>query len=75
MTGIRFLAEARIFSFPNHVQTGSEVHLVSVGIKGSIPGVNRPERETDYSVPSIAEVQNTQAYLPVVYVHVAVLNL
>jgi hypothetical protein len=59
MIGIRFPAEARNFSLPHHVQTGSGAHSASypMGTGGSFAGVKRPVREADHLPPYSAEVK------------------
>jgi hypothetical protein len=58
MTGVRFPAGAGNFSLHHPVQNGSEAHAASypMGTRGSFPGVKRPGRESDHSLPSSAEV-------------------
>jgi hypothetical protein len=63
-SGVRFPGGAGNFS-PHHcVQTGSGAHPASypMGTRDSFPGVKRPEREADQSLPSSAEVKNAWSY-------------
>jgi hypothetical protein len=58
---VRSPAEAKDFSSNLCVQTGSEAHPASctMGIGGPFPGDKaQPERDTDLSPPSIAEVKH-----------------
>jgi hypothetical protein len=47
-----------------HVQTGSGAHSVcyQLGNGGSFPGVKRPGREADHSLPIRAEIKKTWMY-------------
>jgi hypothetical protein len=53
-----------IFPFLHWVQTKSRVHIASysIGTGGFYPWTKRPERQTDYSPPPIAEVKNERSY-------------
>jgi hypothetical protein len=55
----RFPARAGNFSLHYYVQNGSGDHPAPypLGTRGSFPGGKRPERETDHSPPSSAEVK------------------
>jgi hypothetical protein len=58
---VRFPAEAKGFSSTLCVQTGSEAHPAScpVGTRDPFPGAKaQPGRDSDYSPPSSAEVEN-----------------
>jgi hypothetical protein len=52
------------FSLLHVVQIGSEVHPTSytIGNGGSLPGVKRPGRETDHSLPTSVEVKKMCTY-------------
>jgi hypothetical protein len=56
---VRFPTGAGNFSLHHRVQNGSGAHPAScpMGTRGSFPGVKRPEREADHSLPSSAEVK------------------
>jgi hypothetical protein len=56
MAGVRPPAEARNFSLLHGMQTGSEDHVASYPI--FLPGVKRPELESDHSPLCSAEVKN-----------------
>jgi hypothetical protein len=62
----RFPAGAGNFSLHHRVQNGSGFHPASypMGTRGSFPGVKRPGREDDHSLPSSAEVKNAWAIPP-----------
>jgi len=67
-----------LFSPRYRVQTGSGAHPTSypVATRGFSPGVKRPVRETDQSLPSGAEVKNAFSYIsaPSIRLHDVVLN-
>jgi hypothetical protein len=56
---VRFPAGAGDFSLHHCVKNGSGAHPASypLGTRGSFPGVERPEREADHTLPSSAEVK------------------
>jgi hypothetical protein len=59
--GVRSLAEAVDFSSSLSVQTGSGAHPASYPVGSGSPfprSKARPGRDTDYSLPSSAEVRN-----------------
>jgi hypothetical protein len=75
--GVRFLAEARGFSFPYSVQTVSEDHLASYAMGGWGPifsRVKRLKREDGHSPPSSAQVKNVQAILPIAHKALCLIN-
>jgi hypothetical protein len=55
--GIRFLARAGNFSLRRRVQTASGAHSAAYSM-GATPGVKRPGREADQSLPYSSEVKN-----------------
>jgi hypothetical protein len=62
----RFLAGAGNISFHHRVEYGCGAHPASypVGTRDSFPGVKRPGREADHSLPSSAEVkESVELYL------------
>jgi hypothetical protein len=63
MAWVRFPA-VKDFSPLRSVQTGSGAHptFYPMGTGGFLPGIKRPERETDHSIPTSAEVKNTWIY-------------
>jgi hypothetical protein len=65
---VQFPAEAREFSLVHSVQAGSAAYpaFYRIGPEGSFPGIKRPRREADYSLPS-AEVKNGGAIPPLTY--------
>jgi hypothetical protein len=71
MTGGRFLTGAGNFSVRHLVQNSSEAYPASYSI-GSMtlsPGIKRPGRETDHSLPSSVEVENAWSYTPIPQIH------
>jgi hypothetical protein len=60
MAGVRFPAEATDCSLLHSIQTGSRAHPASypMGVGNFSPGVKRPDRDTNHSPPSSAEVKN-----------------
>jgi hypothetical protein len=65
--GVRVPVEARIFTSPCRPdRLWGARNLLSNGNQGLSPGVKRPERETDHSPPTGAEVKKTWIYI---YIH------
>jgi hypothetical protein len=64
-TGVKFLAEAGIFSLRHSVHTGSGVHPASYQMStgGSFPGNKVAGGEADHSPPSSAKVRNGSSYI------------
>jgi hypothetical protein len=62
--GFGFQIPIRVKNFLNVVQAGSGAHQASylMGTEGFFPGVKRPERETDHSPPTSAEVRKMWIY-------------
>jgi hypothetical protein len=64
--GFETRQNARDFSLPQDILTGSGAHLTFY-LPGAVAfalGVNRPVREADHSVPSSAEIKNEWSYTP-----------
>jgi hypothetical protein len=63
MTGVRFLPGAGNFFSSSRVQDGFATHKTCYPKIGSLfPGVNRPGREADHSLPSSAEIKNDWSF-------------
>jgi hypothetical protein len=62
--GARISAGAENFSLHHRVQTGFGAHPTScpVGTSDSFPGVKRPGREADHSLPSSADIKIAWRY-------------
>jgi hypothetical protein len=77
MIGVRLPAGAGNFSLGHSFQTGSGAHPASypTDTGRSFPGVKRPGREADHSLPSSAEVKNAWSYTstPPIHLHSVVL--
>jgi hypothetical protein len=59
---VRFPAGAGNFSLHHRVQNGAGSHTASypMGTSSSFPGIKRPGREADHSLPSSAEVKECE---------------